>query len=212
MTKIEKYSMPFGMLGVIAYVTHTTLGRILWKGYNPITTDISSLTAVGAPNRALLSVFTGIYGLAMLFFCVGLVMKAYRKYGLSVRIGYSLLLVMQVVSAVGYSLFPLSGDKTVMNVQNTMHIVVTVLVVATTVASGYFLAWGYLKHEKMKRLGWFIFVSAIVITFAGASNPIGMGLGLNILGLTERLVIYTLQGMLFVVSAYYTFGYRDENA
>lgn len=49
MKKVNNFLFPLGMVGVLFYLAHTITGRILWKGYNPITTDISSLTADGAP-------------------------------------------------------------------------------------------------------------------------------------------------------------------
>lgn len=64
MKKIERYAMPFGMIGAIFYMLHAILGQLLWSEYNPITMDISSLTAVGAPNRDLLMIFSSIYGIA----------------------------------------------------------------------------------------------------------------------------------------------------
>ncbi|MEW9077041.1 hypothetical protein [Terrisporobacter glycolicus] len=61
-----------------------------------------------------------------------------------------------------------------------------------------------LTQEKMKELGNFILIMAIIITLCGIMNPISMKIGLNILGLTERLVIYSLQILIFVLSFYYT--------
>lgn len=210
MKKLEKYTIPLGMIGVIAYISHTILGNILWSEYNPITADISSLTAINSPNRELLLILTYIYGILMILFITGLLIKAFRKYHSSVKIGYIIMIIMQIVSFFGYSFFPLTGDKTVMTFQNIMHIIVTVIVVFTTIASGYFLAFGYLKQEKKRNLGKFILIMAIIITIFGMTNPIGMGLKLNILGLTERLVIYSLQLMLFVISAYYTFSKQEK--
>jgi hypothetical protein len=206
MKKIKNLFSAFGMLGVIAYFTHTILGEILWKEYNPITTDISSLTAVGAPNRDLLLVFTYIYGIFMLIFLINLVIKSFKIYHFAVKTGYIIMLIMQIVSLFGYALFPLEGDKTVMTFQNAMHIIVTITVVLTTVSSGYFLGIGYIKKENKKRLGIFILIMAIIITLSGMINPISMSLNLNILGLTERITIYSLQIMMFVISVYYTFN------
>jgi hypothetical protein len=121
------------------------------------------------------------------------------------------MMIMQLISLFGYSLFPLNGDKTIMNFQNMMHIIVTVAVVFTTIASGYILALGYLKQEKMKKLGRFILIMSIIITVTGATNPIGMGMQLNILGLTERSVIYSLQFLMFVISYYYTFNKNEKD-
>ncbi|NSW90364.1 MAG: DUF998 domain-containing protein [Firmicutes bacterium] len=197
--------MPFGMIGVLFYFTHTILGRILWKEYNPITMDISSLTADGAPNAHLLRMLTFIYGICMVLFIVGLIKKSFSEYHSLLKTGYIVLMIMQLTSIFGYSLFPLSGDKTEMNFQNIMHIIVTVIVVFTTIASSFLISFGYLKQEKMKGLGKFTLVMAILITVFGVFNPISMNLKLNILGLTERLVIYTIQVLMFVLSYYYTF-------
>ena len=205
MGKINKYLMPLGMVGVLFYLTHTILGNILWKEYNPITTDISSLTADGAPNAELLKIFGLIYGICMVLMVIGLIAKAFRKYNGMLKIGYVILMIMQLTSLFGYSLFPLTGDKTVMNFQNMMHIIVTVVIVFTTIASSFFIAFGYLKQEKTKRLGKLTLIMAILITVFGMFNPISMSLQLNILGLTERLVIYTIQALMFILSYYYTF-------
>ncbi len=207
--KLEKIFIPLGMMGAVIYIVHTIVGQILWPEYNPITTDISSLTANGAPNAGLLRVFTLIYGICTILFVTGMIIKAFRKYRSLVRTGYIILLIMEITSLFGYGLFPLTGDKSEMNFQNMMHIIVTVIVVFTTIASGFFLAAGYLKQEKMKVVGRFTLVMAVLITLFGSLNPVGMGLKLDILGLTERLVIFSLQFMMFVLSFYYTFSKRE---
>ena len=59
-------------------------------------------------------------------------------------------------------------------------------------------------------MGKITLVIAILITVFGALNPIGMVLQLNILGLTERLVIYTIQVLMFILSYYYTFRENSD--
>lgn len=205
MEKVLKYLYPLGMVGVVFYVLHTTLGNLLWSEYNPITTDISSLTAQGAPNAGLLRILSFIYSVCMVFMVTALVIKAFNQYRGLLKTGYIILLIMQLTSAIGYSLFPLTGDKTEMNFQNMMHIIVTVVVVFTTIASSFLIAFGYLRQDNKKKMGKVSLVFAILITLFGMFNPISMGLQLNILGLTERLVIYTIQAFIFILSYYYTF-------
>lgn len=206
---LVRYFMPLGMIGVLFYFLHTILGNILWKAYNPITMDISSLTADGAVSAQLLRVFTGLYAICMILFSIGMIVIAFKKYHFLVRTGYIVLLVMNLISAFGYRLFPLEGDKTVMTFQNMMHIIVTVIVVFTTIATGFLLAVGYIKQEKLKKLGKGILIFAILITGFGILNPMNMAMGWGILGLTERLVIYTLQISLFILSYLYTFREAD---
>ncbi|ALC92650.1 hypothetical protein AM500_04010 [Bacillus sp. FJAT-18017] len=202
--------MPLGMVGVAFYLLHTILGNLLWPEYNPITTDISSLTADGAPDAELLRIFGMVYGICMMLMASALIFKAFREYHGLLKAGYIILLIMQVVSFIGYRLFPLTGDKTDMSFQNVMHLVVTLIVVFTTIAASFCLALGFLKQEKMVRLGKLSLSFAILITLFGVLNPISMNLGLDILGLTERLVIYTIQAFMFFLSFYYTF--LEKNA
>ncbi len=203
--KIEKYLLSLGMVGVVFYFIHTILGNILWSEYNPITMDISSLTAVGSPNAELLRIFTTIYAVCMILFTLTMIIKSFKKYGNLVKTGYIILLIMEITSAFGYGLFPLEGDKTVMTFQNTMHIIVTVIVVFTTIAAGFLLAIGYKKQEKLNKIGNFVLFFAVIITIFGSLNPINMSMNLGILGLTERLVIYSLQVLIFSLSYLYTF-------
>ncbi|WP_234117326.1 DUF998 domain-containing protein [Clostridium hydrogenum] len=205
MKKIYRGFMPLGMVGALFYIAHTIIGQILWKAYNPITTDISSLTADGAPNRNILSIFCNVYSVCMILFLVALIKKAFDEYNLMCKIGYIVLMIMQLTSTFGYSLFPLSGDKTVMNFQNVMHITVTIIVVFTTITSSFLIAVGYLKQKNTECLGRICLIMAILITIFGATVPISMNLRMNILGLTERLEIYTIQIFMIVLSYNYTF-------
>lgn len=206
--KLLKWLMPLGMISAIVYFTHVLLGQWLWQDYNPLTMDISSLTAAGAPNADLLRIFTLIYGLCFLLFAGGMVIKSFKEYHRLTRIGYLIFMIMALASVIGYSLFPLSGDKTNMSFQNMMHIIVTVIVVFTTIFSFYFIAFGYLRQENLRSLGAICLTAAVLITVFGLSNPIGMAMQLNILGLTERLVIFTLQAFVFFLSFIYTFDHK----
>ncbi|MDA9460454.1 hypothetical protein B835_330 [Enterococcus mundtii 3F] len=202
--KVIDWLMPLGMVSAVAYFVHVLLGQYLWESYDPLTTDISSLTAIGAPNAHLLNRILLIYGICFLLFVIGMVVKSFEKYHGMTRIGYLVFLVMAITTVVGYKLFPLTGDKADMNFQNTMHIVVTILVVFTTISSLFLIGFGYLKQEKLRKLGKISIATAVLITLFGALNPIGMAQGWNVLGLTERMVIFPLQAFVFFLSFIYT--------
>ena len=200
--KRTKNLMPLGMVSVVAYLLHVFLGQALWEEYNPITTDISSLTALGAPNARLLNVFNSIYGICFFLFVLGMRAKATHK---TVKRGYEVFHVMAVTTLLGYRLFPLTGDKTQMNFQNMMHLIVTIAVVFTTIAALFILALAYRKQPGQRVVGIIALAAAILVTLFGALNPIGMANDWNILGLTERLVIFTLQAFVFYLSFLHTF-------
>ena len=210
MAKVQKFLIPLGMLGVVFYFTHVICGQLLWKAYNPITTDISSLTADGAPNAALLRIFTLLYAVCTVLFAGGMVMQVLKKNHLLLKIGFLIFLVMELTSAVGYSLFPLTSNETQLNFQNLMHIIVTAMVVLTTIASSFLIGLGYLKQEKEKYTGTFVLVMAILITVFGSLNSLGMAW--HLLGLSERLCIFSLQIMTFGLSLINTIKIKTEPA
>lgn len=78
-----------------------------------------------------------------------------------------------------------------------MHLAVSGAVVLTTLLSLYLTAFGYLKKEKLKLLGGVSLAAAILMTVFGPMTPVGMASGWNILGVTERLTIFTLQLFIF---------------
>ncbi|MDR0862210.1 MAG: DUF998 domain-containing protein [Oscillospiraceae bacterium] len=182
-----------GIIAFVAYIAYAAVGNALWAEYNPVTTDISSLSAVGAPNQAALAPLLAIYTACFLLFVTNyLVWSFYSGKSVAFKVGAILLFGMALVSSFGYRIFPLEGDKTQMTLQNAMHIVVTVAVVFLSIAALFLLAVGYRKTADGRRFGGALLAASAIFTLLGATNPIGMGAGLNILGLTERAAIYSL--------------------
>lgn len=200
LTAILLYS---GIAACIVYVVYAVMGNHLWPEYNPITTDISSLSAAGAPNQELLAPFLSVYGICFLMFVlVFLIWNFCAKKPTCLKSGSVLLFVMALVSKFGYSLFPLSGDKTEMTFQNMMHMITTVAVVFLSIVALYLIAAGYRSIPNHRRFGNVMLVLTTVFTILGATNPIGMRLTLDILGLTERAAIYSLHLIIGVIGIY----------
>lgn len=199
-----RFSMSLGMVACIFYFVHVFLGQLLRSDYNPITTDISSLTAVGAPNVGLLGTLTFIYGILMIAFMIIMLVFSYKNYSKITSWGYFTFLVMSLVSFVGYTLFPLSPDKFALNFQNIMHMVVTVVVMLSTIIAIFLLGIGY-KRDKLFFLSKISLLVVILIIVFGVFNAIFVALGFDIFGLTQRLVIFTLHFFIFFLSFIYTF-------
>ena len=189
-----------GALSAVVYLAHVILGGLLWPGYSHIQQMISDLTGDGAPDAAMLRVFTTVYGILACIFAVSLLMSFRAlKVRRAARIGAVLLIIMEVSSLVGYGLFPLS-ESAEMNVQNIGHIVVTAVVVLTTETCGFIIAAGLLKTEGFRKLGVFMLVCSCVMVGAGLMTPVTMATGWPIGGLVERLNILTLQLWILVLS------------
>ncbi len=190
-----------GIIGAAAYAAHVVIGGILWEGYSHITQTISELTGSQASNADFLLIFTNIYGICMIVFSANLFLQVRQKrLHKAVWIGALLLMIMEITSFIGYSLFPLDTSGDLSGFQNIMHMAVTAVVVICTIGTGFFMGAGMRKTPEYKKLGSFILVCAIIITAFGAMTPAFMANNVPISGLTERINIFTLQICLSVIS------------
>ncbi|MDF2543209.1 MAG: hypothetical protein K0S47_2927 [Herbinix sp.] len=184
--------LSMGFIGVIFYLSHVFIGGAMWRGYNHVRQAVSDLTADGAPNADLLRNLAGIYAIANTIFSIGLLFYLKDRVNKVTKAGLFSFVIMELCSGVGYRLFPLAEEGTTMNFQNTMHIVITIIVVITTMAAMYLTALGMLRLEEYKKLGLLSLVSAIIITVSGISTGMVTAAGIPILGLVERINIFTL--------------------
>lgn len=204
--KLLRMLAPLGMVGAAVYVLHALLGQLLWPAYDPLVTDLSTLTGDSAPNTGLLRVFTTAYGICVTLFALGPLLRGRSAYHAVTRTGYGALLLMGLLSTVGYALFPLMGDKKVMIFQNRMHLVITVLITLCALTALYLLAYGYLRKERRRLPGWLSLIAALIMTVFGALNPVAMYVDSPYFGLVERIAIYALQAYVFALSYLHTFS------
>uniref|UniRef100_A0A2A4Z9T4 DUF998 domain-containing protein n=1 Tax=OCS116 cluster bacterium TaxID=2030921 RepID=A0A2A4Z9T4_9PROT len=196
-----KIALLSGMISTIIYLLHVVVGGALWGGYSHMEQSISDLTSVGAPNKTLLSVMTNVYGILALIFALVLYRLIKQHDFKLLRIGLLLLVVMEAVSFVGYMLFPLeSSGIEQFSFQNVMHIIVTIIVVVATISFTFLLGIGFLRIQRMKKLGLYILVSGIIITISGVSTGFVIANELPVIGLIERVNIFALQGVIFALS------------
>lgn len=176
-----------GVLSVLFYLLHDIVGAAAYPGYQWTRQAVSDLTALDAPSfpvaRALSAIHGICTGICCAFLCV-LCMNA-RK---SLRFGICLFTAMHGISAVGYSLFPLSGSGYDGSVQSFIHVyIVTVLVVLLSIVSLVLIAAGSFRDHR-NGLG-IAAAAALACMFFGA-------VGSNILpketfGIVERFSTYS---------------------
>lgn len=185
--QMKLWALTTGVLSVLFYVLHDIIGAMYYPGYNRMTQAVSDLTAIDAPSRIIASGFTFVYGIFTGICCAFLcVLAADMKKTL--RLGIYLFTAMNAVSAIGYSLFPLTGSGYDGSFQSFVHVyVVTVLVVLLSIASLIMIAAGSFK-EKRRILGILAIIS-LVCMFFGA---VGSGaLPNSIFGIVERFSTYS---------------------
>lgn len=176
-----------GILSIIFYLLHDIIGALNYPGYNWMSQAVSDLTASDAPSFVIAHGYSAIYGILSCLCCalVSILVKDKNKV---LRIGVYLFSIMNFISAIGYSLFPLSSAGYDGSVKSFIHVyVITILVVLLSIVSLILISIGAFK-SKNKCLG-ILSIIALSLMFVGA---VGSGnVPKNIFGIFERFSTYS---------------------
>lgn len=208
MMKTTKLLIPFGMIGVLSFLLLDVLGKILWPEYNPVTTYVSVLLTNEAPYVHLMRFFMNTYTICFLIFSMGIMALSIRIYHVTVKLGYAVMFVTALISAIGFGGFPISMVL-IFSKNDIVHVLVTVSILTATALSVLLIAVGYLKQEKFKVLGYVCLVGCAFFVAFNFWHLCAILNGSNILGLIERLIFYTFHVLTVILSWTYTFR-RNE--
>ena len=187
-----------GILAIVFYVLHDIVGALNYPGYKWMEQAVSDLTATDAPSRTVAGGLTTIHGIFNCVCCAFIVVLV-RNERKSFRIGVYLFALMHAVSAIGYSLFPLTGSGYDGSFRSFIHVyVVTVLVVFLAISSLILIAVGSFK-DKNKKLG----ILAIIALALMMTTPISFSVPKEIFGIIERLTVYSSVLFTGVLSVYF---------
>lgn len=186
--KLINYLCLAGILSLVFYILHDVVGALNYPGYNWTSQAVSDLTATDSPVYGIshsLSLIHGILScLCSLLVCI-LVKKEEKK---TLRLGVYLFTTMNFISAIGYSLFPLSSKGYDGSFQSFMHVyVITIAVVLLSIISLILISVGAFKSKK-KLLGTLSIVALLLMFFGAAGSGI---LPKSVFGIVERFSTYS---------------------
>lgn len=200
--KLDRFVMPLGMIGVLSYFIHTVMGNLIWTEYNAITMEISCLTDVASPDGSLLRLFTNIYSISMILFIANMVRQSIKQKNNLLKWGFLLLFCMFILSTFTYNIMPVIPLFRGAELHLLNHITAFIMMM-TMVGTTYTIALGYIRVGA-KVMGKVILIIALFITAFSMFYVIGMTLQWHVVGLSERLIMYTHQIMIFALSFKYT--------
>lgn len=176
-----------GVIGLIFYLLHDVVGAMHYPGYQWMSQAVSDLTATDAPSYTIASGFSSVYGIMSVVCCLFVYVTAQHKHLLT-RIGLALFTVMELISAIGYSLFPLSSAGYDGSIPSFIHVyVITMAVVLLSISSLILIAIGSFK-DKRKSMGIAALI-ALALMFIGA---VGSGAApREYFGIVERFSTYS---------------------
>lgn len=183
-----------GLLGIVALLSYTAavvFSPLACPGYNWMAQAVSDLSASNAPSLGLWNQLSSLYNICTLIcammVCVGIQGKGSRL----LRTGIYLFTAMEWISAVGFSVFPLSDSGYAGTFQDKMHILSTILVVLLSIVSLVILIIAGVKRKEYRSFGVFAGI-ALGMMLVGA-------LGMNIVpkeyfGVVERFSVFAAVG------------------
>lgn len=183
-----------GVVASLFYVAHVVAGRIVWPSYNPLAQPISDLTATSAISQQLASRILYGYDFFNLLFCFVLLVY-FRQVMRINRIFYAgivLKAVAEVLSTVGYKLFPLADTDWSNSFQNNMHYAITAVIVFSYIVLALLLTIGLAKTRKYPAMARFMGLFSIVFIVSGFLTVIVANVFPAYVGLVERVNLYSL--------------------
>lgn len=188
--KAENWLCISGVISILFYFLHLYWGQKKYHGYNWLNQAVSDLTAIDAASYIIATKFSSLYGMFACVCCLIISLMIRSRYNKTFRIGIYLFTIMNLLSYIGYTLFPLSGKGYPGNFQDIMHFyVVTFGVVILSIISLIFLIKGGFKNNGNKAIGILAIITFILMLFGSISMNI---FPKEYFGLFERFSIFSV--------------------
>ena len=183
-----------GLLGIVSFLSYTAavvFSPLDYPGYNWMAQAVSDLSASNAPSLGLWNQLSSLYNVSTLI-CAMMVCAGIQGRGSRIlRLGIYLFTAMEWVSAVGFSMFPLSDSGYAGTFQDQMHIFSTIIVVLLSIISLVLIIIAGIRDKEYRLYGAFAGI-ALGMMLVGA-------LGMNIVpkeyfGVVERFSVFAAVG------------------
>lgn len=208
---IEKRLRKLGIFGIISLLSYTAMvlfSPLAYPGYDWLSMAVSDLCAEGAPSEALAGQLNALFGPCGLISIMAVCVSVAACKSKALKAGVYFFTAMEWICNVGYDLFPWVSDAPASNLQNVMHLVVTVLVVLFSMASLVLIAVGA-KTEHLKSLS----IWAVVCLAAMIIGPIGTALlPKAVFGLFERFSTFSAVVFNAILGIYLMKGSLQEGS
>ncbi|MFW9835786.1 MAG: DUF998 domain-containing protein, partial [Candidatus Thorarchaeota archaeon] len=185
-----------GMLSPIIYTLMWIIGGVLQPEYSHIRQDVSSLIAVGAPNKKLFDKF--IISSSVLMFVFYLGMHWGINNGVGSIIGPVLFIISGLLGVLVALFFPLDPGGELVTTRGKLHLIL-ISISGFLATAGMVALWFRLESVT----GWSTFATFSLIT-AIVSLVLAIATSFatksNYLGLVERFMVSTYQIYYFILA------------
>ena len=195
-----------GVAAAVFYFLHVYYGIQNYPNYSSMTQAVSDLTATDAPSFIIASRFSALYSMFAVLGCTFLCLIVTDQINKTFRLGIYLYTIMNWVSSIGYTLFPLSEKGYQGTFQDIMHFyVVTIAVVLLSIVSLILIFIGGRRNKETKAIA-ILGLAALLLMFLGS---IGTGVApKEYFGVLERFSVFSV---VIYTALLGLFGYTYKN-
>jgi len=181
----------FGILSFISYTLAVIVSPVAYPGYDWMRQAVSDLSASTAPSLALWNQLSSVYNVCEVLCSLSVLIWISTKENKLIKLGVFLFFLMELISAVGYKMFPLSDAGYNGTPQDVMHMVTTLIVVLLSIASLIIIIIAGLKDKN--------YLSISICAIVALSLMMIGALGIKIVsqkyfGIVERFSVFSVTG------------------
>lgn len=200
-----------GLLGIVSLISYTLaviFSPLAYPNYHWMQQAVSDLSAQNAPSRILWNQLSSLYepcGIVSITMVCVFIQKKLNK---TTRVGIYLFALMNWLSCIGYTMFPLSTNGNGGTFQDVMHVyVVTVLVVLFSIVSLIMIGVGSMRLFRLHTLAFGAFMT-LALMFLGA-------IGTNVVpheffGIFERFSVFSVTIFNAILGIYLFNNFKGE--
>ncbi|MFL2078519.1 DUF998 domain-containing protein [Marinilactibacillus psychrotolerans] len=199
-----------GLLGIISLLSYSAavlVTPLAYPGYNWMEQAVSDLSATKAPSLMLWNQLASLYNLCGLISIMMVCVFIQKKLNKTIRLGIYLFAMMNWVSAVGYSIFPLIINESVWNFQNIMHIAVTGMVVLLSISSLVIIMLGGYRNQQYVSLAVWATVALLIMVIGAIGTAI---VPAEFFGIPERFSVFSATGFNAILGIYLFMGFSEN--
>ena len=175
-----------GIIALIFYLLHDIIGAMNYPNYDWLSQAVSDLTATDSKSYIIANGLTSVYGIFSCLCCT-MVYISMKEENKKFKIGVFIYMIMSYISAIGYSLFPLTGSGYDGTIQSFIHVyIITTIVVLSSIIS-LILIWIGAKKEH-KTISYIAILSLLFMFLGSIGSAI---VSKEYFGLVERFSTYS---------------------
>ena len=205
-TPAQKFCL-LGIVSFISYAAAVIFAPLAYPGYDWMSQAVSDLSAANAPSLSLWNQLSSVYNVCEVLCVMAVCIAVQSLKTKMLRCGIYIFAAMEMISAIGYSMFPLSDSGYAGKFQDIMHMAVTALVVILSVVSLVVIIFAGFRSKTSVTLG-ICAAAALLMMLCGA-------VGIKIVpakyfGIVERLSVFAATGFNAALGLYMFFLKPDK--